>query len=63
MLESRALRLLSTFKDDASRVIDPLDFTSLLQLKEKGFVEIELVAGKVIGRRTLKGKMALLNTR
>lgn len=60
MLESRALRLLSTFKDDTSRAIDPLDFTLLLVLKERGYVEIELVVGKVIAKRTLKGKNALL---
>lgn len=59
MLESRALRLLSTFKDDTSRAIDPLDFSTLLVLRERGYVEIELVAGKVIAKRTLKGKSAL----
>lgn len=63
MLESCAQRLLLTFKNDASRAIDPLDFTALLQLKERGYVEIEVVAGKVIGKRTLKGKQAFLNAR
>lgn len=56
MLESRALSLLLTIKDDAINCIDPLDFTALLYLKERGYVEIGMSSGKVIASRTTAGR-------
>jgi len=63
MLEPRAHNFLMTFKDDACKTVDPLDFTVLLNLRDRGYVEITLTAGKIVARRTSKGKIAVVSKR
>lgn len=62
MIESRAMKLLTTFWDDAPRQIDPLDFTPLLDLQDRGLVEVAFKDGKIVAVRTSKGKR-LINAR
>ena len=57
MLESRALDLLLTFSDEVFTKIDPLDFTALLYLSERGYVNIDTSSGKVCAARTLAGRL------
>lgn len=55
MLESRALDLLLTFSDEVFTKIDPLDFTALLYLSERGYVNIDTSSGKSAQRGLLQG--------
>ena len=57
MLESRALNLLLTFSDEVFNKVDPLDFTALLYLSERGYVKIDMGSGKVCAARTLAGRV------
>jgi hypothetical protein len=56
MLESRAIRLLTTFVDGLTHKVSPLDFTALLYLRDCGYVEVSIAEGAVIARRTPAGK-------
>ena len=55
MLESRALKLLATFVDRVSTSVQPLDFTALLYLQDKGLVEVTVVGGRITARCTPRG--------
>lgn len=56
MLDARARNLLCTFKDENFRQVDPMDFTSLIFLQERGYVVVHLNAGKISAARTFAGK-------
>lgn len=51
-LESAALKLLATIAIGASCRINPLDFTALLYLRDRGYVDVSIVDGCVIAQRT-----------
>jgi len=57
MLESRALNLLLSFSGDVFTKIDPLDFTALLYLSERGYVKIDMSSGRVCAARVLAGRL------
>lgn len=55
MLESRAIKLLATFVDRVSTRVQPLDFTALLYLQDKGLVEVFIEGGRIMARCTPHG--------
>lgn len=55
MLESRAVKLLSTFDDEVAYKVAPLDFTALLYLRDQGYVDVSVVDGSVVAMRTPRG--------
>jgi hypothetical protein len=60
MLEPQALKLLATLPPDGTTKIDPLDFTSLLQLRDRGYVTVSVVSGRTVAERTRVGRNAQL---
>jgi hypothetical protein len=60
MLESRAIRLLTTFVDHATQRVEPMDFTALLYLRDCGYVEVSIAAGAVVAQRTSAGKQFIV---
>jgi len=55
-LESLSLRLLSTLTDGATCRVNPLDFTALLYLRDRGFADVSVKDGCVMAERTAEGK-------
>ena len=55
-LESLAIRLLHTITDGATCRINPLDFTALLYLRDRGFANVSVKDGYVVAERTAEGK-------
>jgi hypothetical protein len=59
MLESKALKLLSTLPDGTATRVHPLDFSALLQLRDRGYVAVSVTNGCVVAERTLTGKQGI----
>ncbi len=55
-LESLALQLLSTLTDGAACRVNPLDFTALLYLRDRGYADVSVKDGCVVAERTAEGK-------
>ena len=56
MLDSQAVRLLSTFVDKPASYVHPADFTALLYLRDQGFVEVSIQGGRVMAQCTAHGR-------
>lgn len=54
-LDSRALQLLKSLPDAKSCKVNPLDFTTLLALRDKGLVMTSVDNACVVATRTPKG--------
>ncbi|HXR02872.1 MAG TPA: hypothetical protein VN798_21085 [Pseudomonas sp.] len=55
-LESLAIRLLATLADGVPCRVNPLDFTALLYLRDKGYAVVSIQDGCVVAERTWQGK-------
>jgi hypothetical protein len=55
-LESLAIRLLTTLSDNATCRVNPLDFTALLYLRDRGFADVSVKDGCVVAERTVQGR-------
>lgn len=55
-LESLAIRLLQTLTDGAPSRINPLDFTALLYLRDRGHAAVFVRDGYVVAERTETGR-------
>jgi len=55
-LESSAIRLLNSLTDGATSRVNPLDFTALLYLRDRGYADVSVKDGCVMAERTVEGK-------
>lgn len=59
MLDPKALTLLSTLLNGTACKIHPMDFTTLLVLRDRGYATVTLVDGSIFAERTRAGKIVL----
>jgi len=52
MSESQALKLLASLPQEGAAKVHPLDFSSLLNLQDRGHVSVSIVDGEVFAERT-----------
>lgn len=56
MLGSQEIPLLRTFTDGRPNQVEPLDFTALLSLRDRGYVDVYAVEERIFAQRTPKGR-------
>lgn len=59
LLDTREIQLLATLSDAEPKRIHPLDFSTLLRLRDRDYVDVSVTDAHVVALRTKTGTQAL----